>query len=61
LLYANALLEEGRPHEAAALLEKDRAPVRSDIEFAIGRAYESTGDNAERPPRIPQSLFQPSQ
>ena len=45
LLYANALLEEGRAQEAAALLEKDRAPVRSDLEFAIGHAYEAAGDN----------------
>ena len=44
LLYASALLEENRPHEAAALLEKDRSPVRSDIEFAIGRAYEAAGE-----------------
>jgi soluble lytic murein transglycosylase len=45
LVYATALLEENRPQEAAALLEKDRAPVRSDMEFAIGRAYEAAGDN----------------
>ncbi len=45
LVYANTLLEEGRAQEAAALLEKDRAPVRSDVEFAIGRAYEAAGDN----------------
>jgi soluble lytic murein transglycosylase len=45
LVYANALLQEGRAQEAAALLEKDRAPVRSDVEFAIGRAYEAAGDN----------------
>ncbi len=45
LVYANALLEEGRAAEAAALLEKDRAPVRSDIELAIGRAYEAAGEN----------------
>ncbi|MGB9206099.1 MAG: transglycosylase SLT domain-containing protein [Terriglobales bacterium] len=44
LVYANALLEEGRAQEAAALLEKDRAPVRSDVELAIGRAYEAAGD-----------------
>jgi len=44
LVYANALLEEGRAREAAALLEKDRLPVRSDIELAIGRAYEAAGD-----------------
>ncbi len=43
--YANALLEEGRAQDAAAQLEKERAPVRSDIELAIGRAYEAAGDN----------------
>jgi soluble lytic murein transglycosylase len=45
VVYASALLEEGRPQEAAALLEKDRAPVRSDLEFIAGRAYEAAGDN----------------
>ncbi len=45
LVYANALLEEGRAQEAVALLEKDRAPQRSDIELAMGRAYEAAGDN----------------
>jgi soluble lytic murein transglycosylase len=45
LVYANALLEEGREREAAALLEKDRAPVRSDVEFALGRAYAAAGEN----------------
>jgi soluble lytic murein transglycosylase len=45
LVFATALLEEGRAPEAAALLAKDRAPVRSDIELAIGRAYEAAGDN----------------
>ena len=44
LVYATVLLEEGRAQEAAALLEKDRAPVRSDIELAIGRAYEAVGE-----------------
>ncbi len=44
LVYANALLEEGRAQEAASLLEKDRVPVRSDIELLIGRAYEAAGD-----------------
>jgi soluble lytic murein transglycosylase len=44
LVYANALLEEGRAQDAATLLEKDRAPVRSDVEFAIGRAYEAAGE-----------------
>ena len=45
LLYASALLEEGRPQEAASLLEKDRTPLRSDLEFALGRAYEAAGEN----------------
>jgi soluble lytic murein transglycosylase-like protein/TolA-binding protein len=44
VVYANALYDEGRAAEAAALLEKDRAPVRSDVELAIGRAYELAGD-----------------
>lgn len=47
LAYANALLAEGRAPEAAALLSKDRTPVRSDIELAIGRAYEVTQDNTQ--------------
>lgn len=38
LVYATALLREGRAQEAATLLEKDRTPVRSDIELAVGRA-----------------------
>jgi len=40
-VYATALLREGRAQEAASLLEQDRAPVRSDIELAIGRAYQA--------------------
>ena len=44
VVYANALLAEGRAAEAAALLEKNRTPVHSDVELAIGRAYETAGD-----------------
>ena len=47
LVYASALLEEGRAQEAADLLGKDRAPVRADVELAIGRAYEAAGDNQQ--------------
>jgi soluble lytic murein transglycosylase len=47
VVYANALFDEGKAAEAAALLEKDRTPVRSDLELAIGRAYELSGDNAK--------------
>ena len=43
LSYAGALLAEGRASEAAELLEKDRLPARSDIEFALGRAYAALG------------------
>ena len=42
--YASVLFDEGRAQEAAALLEKDRLPVRSDIELALGRAYEQAGE-----------------
>jgi soluble lytic murein transglycosylase len=45
LVFASALLEEGRAQDATALLEKDRAPVRSDIELAVGRANEAAGDH----------------
>jgi soluble lytic murein transglycosylase len=45
LSYANALLSEGRAVEAAELLEKDRRPVRSDIELAIGKAYAALGQS----------------
>ncbi len=61
LVYANALLVEGRAPEAAALLEKDRSPVRSDLEFAIGRAYEAAGDNEKAAQSLPQPLLQPCQ
>jgi soluble lytic murein transglycosylase len=44
LVYANALLEEARAPEAVALLEKQRVPVRSDIELDVGRAYGAAGD-----------------
>ena len=45
LTYANALLAEARGPEAAALLEKERIPLHSDVELAIGRAYEASGQN----------------
>jgi len=47
LSYASAQLTEGRAAEAAALLEKDRLPARSDIELAIGRAYAALGQHAK--------------
>jgi soluble lytic murein transglycosylase len=44
VLYANALVNDHRPKEAIALLENDREPIRSDLELALGRAYEAAGD-----------------
>ena len=47
LSYANALLSEGRATEAAELLQKDRLPVRSDIELAVGKAFAALGQSAK--------------
>ena len=47
VLYANALLAEGRPAEAIPILEKDREPIRSDLELALGRAYAGAGQPAK--------------
>jgi soluble lytic murein transglycosylase len=45
--YADALLLEGQAAEAVALLEPIRTPERSDLEFALGRAYAASGQNAK--------------
>jgi soluble lytic murein transglycosylase len=45
--YADALLLEGQAAEAVTLLEPIRAPVRSDLEFALGRAYAASGQTAK--------------
>jgi len=45
--YANALLLEGQAAEAATLLEQIRVPVRSDIEFTLGRSYAASGQTAK--------------
>jgi len=47
VLYANALLTDNRPKDAIALLEKNREPMRSDLELALGRAYAAAGDPAK--------------
>lgn len=47
VIYANALMQDKRPQEAVALLEQDREPVRVDIEWNLGRAYEAAGDMAK--------------
>jgi len=41
--YADALLSENRSEEAIGLLEPIRAPVRSDLELVLGRAYAAAG------------------
>ncbi len=43
LAYASALLSGGHAKEAAAVLEKDRRPIRSDFELALGKSYEAVG------------------
>jgi len=45
--YAEALLLEGQAAEAVSLLEPLRLPVRSDLEFALGRAYAASGQTAK--------------
>ena len=44
---ANALLASGKAQEAVDLLEKDRQPVRADLELTLGRGYAATGDAAK--------------
>ena len=45
--YADALLLEGQPAEAVGLLEQIRTPQRSDLEFALGRAYAASGQTTK--------------
>jgi soluble lytic murein transglycosylase len=45
--FANALVADGRALEAVELLEGDRQPVRADLEFALGRAYEAADQGAK--------------
>ncbi len=47
VVYAGALIAEGRAPEAIALLEKDREPVRADVELGLGRAYAATGQTTK--------------
>jgi soluble lytic murein transglycosylase len=47
VLYAGALISSNRAKEAVALLEKDREPIRADLELTLGRAYEASGDPAK--------------
>ncbi len=56
VVYANALVADGRPKEAVALLESDRRPSRADLELALGRAYEAA-DQATKALTIFRNLF----
>jgi len=47
VVYAGALIAENRALEATTLLEKDREPVRADVELGLGRAYAATGQSAK--------------
>lgn len=47
VFYAGSLLNDNRPKEAVALLENDREPIRSDLEFTLGRAYAAAGEPAK--------------
>ncbi|MGO9647718.1 MAG: transglycosylase SLT domain-containing protein [Terriglobales bacterium] len=47
VVYANALVADGRATEAVALLEADRQPIRADLELALGRAYEAADQPAK--------------
>jgi soluble lytic murein transglycosylase len=47
LCYGNTLIATGHTSEAVRVLEKYRIPARPDIEYALGRAYEKSGNNAK--------------
>ena len=47
IVYANALVADGRANEAIELLENDRQPVQADLELALGRAYEADNQPAK--------------
>lgn len=47
VVYANALIADGRAGEAIELLERDRQPVRADLELVLGRAYEADNQPAK--------------
>jgi len=47
VVYANALMQGGRAQEAVSLLEHDREPPRVDVEWNLGRAYETADDPAK--------------
>src|SRR5581483_5951034 len=44
VVYANALMQDGRAQDAVSLLEQDRRPPRVDVEWNLGRAYQAAGE-----------------
>ena len=57
VLYAYALMNDGRSPEAIDILEKDRQPTRVDVELALGKAYETAGQNAKAVPILRNIYF----
>ncbi|HXY13005.1 MAG TPA: transglycosylase SLT domain-containing protein [Terriglobales bacterium] len=47
VVYANALIADGRASDAVELLENDRQPMRADLELVLGRAYEADNQPAK--------------
>jgi soluble lytic murein transglycosylase len=45
LAYAEALLAEGRPKDAVALLERYRQPLHAEVEMALAKGYQALGEN----------------
>ena len=56
LSYADALMLEGQSSEAVSVLESVREPIRSDIEFALGRAYAASGQS-EKAARVFENIY----
>lgn len=47
VVYANALIADGRASDAVEVLENDRQPMRADLELVLGRAYEADNQPAK--------------
>jgi soluble lytic murein transglycosylase len=53
---ADALMLEGQSPEAVSVLESIREPIRSDVEFALGRAYAASGQS-EKAARVFENIY----
>lgn len=56
VLYGQALLADNRPQEAIALFEKNRQPIRADLELTLGRAY-IANNQAEKAISILRNIY----